>query len=80
MNAILRNLRLFAALLSVGFTAAPALASSWSLRGDSTPNPRRETLWGLPRDDPAIAVGAIAATLILFVLIAWVAARVGDRS
>lgn len=78
MNAMRQLLRLIAALLTLGVTAAPAWA--WSPRADSTPQPRRETLWGLQRDDPAIAIGAIAVALLLFVFVAWIAARVGDKS
>lgn len=46
--------------------------------GQSAPT-RRETLWGLPRNDPAIAIGAIVIVLLLIVGIAWIAARIGDR-
>jgi len=61
------------------FGTSPVAAAIRALPGD-VPSARRETLWGLPRNDPAIAVGAILAALVLFTLIAWIAARVGDKS
>ena len=80
MTLVLRNwVRSLAVLLAVG-TASPALASGWSLRGDATPVARKETLWGLPRDDPAIAIGAIVFAALVVLAVAWIAARVGDKS
>ncbi|MFO0803242.1 MAG: hypothetical protein U0791_08995 [Gemmataceae bacterium] len=69
-----------AATLALSVVSTPVLAAGWSVRGDAAPVQRKETLWGLPRNDPAIAIGAIAAAAALFVGIAWVAARVGDKS
>jgi hypothetical protein len=39
----------------------------------------RELLWGLPRDDPAIAIGAVIGALALVILFAWIASRIGDE-
>jgi hypothetical protein len=80
MTILLRNwLSSFAALLTLCLASAPAAAAGWGLRADATPAPRKELLWGLPRDDPAIAIGAIVLALGIFVVVAWIAARVGDR-
>lgn len=80
MTLHIRNwLGSLAAALALWCVATPVLASGWSLTADATPAPRKETLWGLPRDDPAIAIGAIIAALLLFAGIAWIASRVGDK-
>jgi hypothetical protein len=79
MTLVFRGwIRSVAVLLVLG-SAAPA-AAGWSLCGNASPNPRRETLWGLPRDDPAIAIGAVVLAVLIVVAVAWVAARVGDKS
>jgi len=76
----LRNwLNPFAAILALSAASTPVLASGWSLHGDAAPVQRSETLWGLPRDDPAIAIGAIVVVCLLIVGIAWVASHIGDR-
>lgn len=81
MTLHLRNwLGSLAAVFALMCFATPVLAAAWSLPAAATPAPRKETLWGLPRDDPAIAIGAIIAAMVLFVGIAWIAARVGDKS
>jgi hypothetical protein len=80
MTIYLRNqLSAFAALLSLCLVSTPVLAAGWGLRGEATLAPRKEMLWGLPRDDPAIAIGAIAIALAIFALVSWIAARVGDK-
>ena len=81
MNGVIHKVvRSFASLMALALTASPLFAAAWSLPADAASRPHRETLWGLPRDDPAIAVGAIVAALLLFAFIAWIAARVGDKS
>lgn len=71
--------RSLAVVLALGFAAAPAAdASLWSgTRTEAAP--RRQTLWGLPRDDPAIAFGAIVGGLALLIAFVWIAVRVGDK-
>lgn len=59
-------LRTAAVMLLLGLTASPALAA------------RRELLWGVPRDDPAIAIVAIAGGIAVLVFLAWIAVRIGD--
>ena len=74
---LLISLRTLAVVLLLGFASAPAAHASTLI---AQPAPRRETLWGVPRDDPAIAVGAIVGGIALLVLFAWVAVRIGDKS
>jgi hypothetical protein len=72
-------LRPLAVMLGLALASTPVLASGWSLRGDATPVQRKETLWGVPRDDPAIAIGAMIVVGLFIAAVAWVAARVGDN-
>lgn len=78
---LLTGLRTLAVVFVLGFASVPAAdAGGWA--GHTViaqPAPRRETLWGVPRDDPAIAVGAIVGGIALLVLFAWVAVRIGDE-
>ena len=78
---LLSCFRAWAVILALGFAMAPlAEATGPTSRTEPTPVARRETLWGLPRDDPAIAVGAIIGGIALLVVFVWVAVRVGDKS
>jgi hypothetical protein len=78
---LLTLLRALVDALAVGFAAAPAADAGWrTTEPTATARARRETLWGVPRDDPAIAVGAIVGGLALVILFAWVAARLGDKA
>jgi hypothetical protein len=82
MRAHLQNvIRALLAALALGVISASAEASAgWGLIAEASAPARRETLWGLPRNDPAIAVGAILGGIGLLILFAWIAARVGDKS
>jgi hypothetical protein len=57
--------------VSLGLSVATARAEA---------APTRETLWGLPRQDPAIAVGAIIGGIVVVSIFAWIAARTGDKA
>lgn len=72
-------LRPLAATLALTLASTPVLAAGWSLRGDAAPVQRRESLWGVPRDDPAIAIGALIMVGLFIAAIAWVASRIGDN-
>ncbi len=69
-----------AVALTVGFATTPSVEASEASGTRTEATPRRETLWGLPRDDPAIAVGAIVGGIAILVLFAWIASHVGDES
>ena len=76
-------IRALAAALALGFASVPAAEASswWSARSEAVASkPRRETLWGVPRDDPAIAVGAIVGGIALLIFFAWIASRIGDKN
>lgn len=75
-------LRTAAVALVFGFATAPAAEAGWRTTESTaaTTRTRHETLWGLPRNHPAIAVAAVAGGIALIVFFAWVAARVGDKA
>ena len=74
-------LRILAVSIALSLAAAPVEAAWRAAQpGVVEASPRRETLWGLPRDDPAIAVGAIVFGVAVLVFFAWIAARTGDKS
>jgi hypothetical protein len=79
------TLRMWLRVLAISFlwaVASPPAAATGPFDREENPPPaaRRETLWGLPRDDPAIAVGAIVGGIALLVFFAWIAARIGDKN
>ena len=79
---LLAYFRAWAVILALGFAMAPAAEATGPTNRTepAATAQRRETLWGLPRDDPAIAVGAIIGGIALLVLFVWIAVRVGDKS
>ena len=80
MRTQLRNLFwALAVALTVGLATTPTAEASGTSGTRTEATPRRETLWGLPRDDPAIAVGAIVGGIAILVLFAWIASHVGDE-
>lgn len=79
----LKLFRTIAVALLLGFAAAPVADAGWRTTESTATAParaRRETLWGIPRDDPAIAVAAIVGGIALIVLFAWIAVRIGDKA
>lgn len=79
MRGKLRNwIRVAAAAIALGIAAPVAHADGWETPADSV-RERRHTLWGLPRDDPAIGVAALFGGIALLVFLTWVAARFGDE-
>jgi hypothetical protein len=74
-------LRIVAVSVALGLAPAPVEAAWRAVQpGGVEASQRRETLWGLPRDDPAIAMGAIVCGGAVLVFFAWIAARTGDKS
>jgi len=78
-KSILNLVRNLAAALILAGTASSLQAATWTLHADAAPVERKATLWGLPRDDPTIAIGALVLASLIFAAVAWVAARVGDK-
>lgn len=79
---VLTWVRALAVSIALGGLMVPAVEATGPTNRTepAAPAARRETLWGLPRNDPAIAVGAIVGGIALLILFAWVAVRIGDKS
>jgi len=72
--------RVAAAAIVLSAAIVPmANAEGWISRSEAKPPVHRETLWGLPRDDPALGAVALLGGVALLVFMAWVAARFGDE-
>jgi len=72
--------RRFAAALLLGLAIPQAAEAGGTVSPPAAANVTRESRWGLPRDHPAIAIGAIVGGIALLVLFAWLAVRIGDKS
>jgi hypothetical protein len=78
---LVKLFRAAVAALMLGFLFTPAAVASGRTAEPTAPaRTRRETLWGIPRNDPIIAVVALAGAVALVVAFAWIAARIGDKA
>jgi hypothetical protein len=77
---ILQSVRVFAAALLLAGAAVPVAEAGWwtgnrpTAAGHATPVGKAAA----DRGDPATGVVIIAVAVVVFVLLAWLAARIGD--